>query len=96
MARPVAIQADALVVKVTPHFGQRTWVELIRRSSAGGIWYPHCEQGVASDAFTFSRLIFFLAGIRGFYSEAVRNRVNECNRDFSTTKANEVRSRPTL
>ena len=31
---------------------------------------PHCGQGVASDAFTFSRSIFFRAGIRGFYSEA--------------------------
>jgi hypothetical protein len=58
------------VVKVTPHFGQRISLKLIRRSSAGGMWYPHCGQGVASDAFTFSRLIFFRAGIRGFYSEA--------------------------
>lgn len=53
-----------LAVKVTSHFGQRTSVVLMRRSSAGGIRYPHCGQGVASDAFTFSRLIFFRAGIR--------------------------------
>jgi hypothetical protein len=64
-----AIQADALVVKTTPHFGQSTSVVLIRRSSAGGISYPQCGQGVASDSSTFSRLIFFRAGIRGFYSD---------------------------
>ncbi len=70
-----AIQADALVVKATPHFGQRTWVVLILRSSAGGIWYPHCGQGVASDAFTFSRLIFLRAGIRGILQRgALRER----------------------
>ena len=57
------IQALALAVKTTPHFGQRTCVELLRRNSAGGISYPQLEQGVASDAFTFSRLIFFRAGI---------------------------------
>jgi hypothetical protein len=62
------IQADALVVKTTPHFGQSTSVVLIRRSSAGGISYPHCGQGVASDARTFSRSIFFRAGIQGILS----------------------------
>jgi hypothetical protein len=33
----LAIQSDALAVKTTPHFGQRTWVEVMRRTSAGGI-----------------------------------------------------------
>jgi hypothetical protein len=28
---------------------------------------PHCGQGVANVAFTFSRLIFRRTGIRGFY-----------------------------
>ena len=64
-------------MKVTPHFGQRISVILIRRTSTGGILYPHCGQGVASDAITFSRLIFFRAGIRGLYRGAVRNRVND-------------------
>jgi hypothetical protein len=62
----LAIQAAPPVVNVAPHFGQRTWVILIRRSSAGGIWYLQFGQGVASDAFTFFRSIFFRAGIPGF------------------------------
>ena len=64
------IQADALTVKAAWHFGHRICVVVTRRSSAGGIWYPQCGQGVASDALTFSKSIFFRAGIRGFYSEA--------------------------
>jgi hypothetical protein len=56
---------------VTPHFGQRPSVVLTRRNSAGGIWYPQLEKNLAIDAFTFSRLIFFRAGIWGFYSGAV-------------------------
>jgi hypothetical protein len=40
-------------------------VELMRRNSAGGIWYPQLEQIVASDAFTFSRLILFPRGHLG-------------------------------
>jgi hypothetical protein len=35
------IQAVAFAVKVTPHFGQRSWVELMRSSSDdswAGIW----------------------------------------------------------
>jgi hypothetical protein len=63
MGRVSAIQAEALAVKVTPHFGQRTCVELMRRSSAGGISYPQLEHGGASDAFTSSRLTFWRAGI---------------------------------
>lgn len=46
------------MVKVTPHFGQRTLFVLTRSNSAGGIRYPQLEQGVARDASTFSRLIF--------------------------------------
>ena len=37
-------------------------------AAIGGISCPHCGQGVASDAFTFSRLIFRRAGIRGILS----------------------------
>src|ERR1035441_1407598 len=65
-----AIQAVALVVKVAPHFGQRTSVELMRSTSAGVILCRHCGQGVASDARTFSRSIFRRVGTRGFYSQA--------------------------
>ena len=54
-------------VKMAPHFGQRIWVKLTQRTSAGGIWHPQCGQSVANDASTFSRLIFFRAGIQGFY-----------------------------
>ena len=32
---------------------------LIRRSSAGGIWCPHCGQGVANAAFTFFEIALF-------------------------------------
>src|SRR5260370_1374351 len=64
------IQAGALVLKVTPHFGQRISSKLMRRISPGVISCPQCGQGVARDAFTFSRLIFLRAGIWEFYSGA--------------------------
>ena len=57
-------------VEVILHFGHLTWPEAGRWISAGGIWKPQCGQGVASDARTFSRLIFRRAGIRGFYRVA--------------------------
>jgi hypothetical protein len=47
------------------------------RNFAGGIWYPQLEQIVASDTFTFPRLIFFRAGIWGFYSGAVPKLVSD-------------------
>jgi hypothetical protein len=40
----------------------------MRATSAGGIWHPHCGQGVASDAITFPRLIFFRGGHSGILS----------------------------
>jgi len=42
-----ALQAATVVVKVTPHFGQRTSIIVMGNTSAGEIWYPHRGQGVA-------------------------------------------------
>jgi hypothetical protein len=40
------------------------WSESTRYSFSGGIEYPHFGQRVLSDAFTLSRLIFYLLGMR--------------------------------
>lgn len=44
--------------------------------------FLHCGQGVASDAFSFSRLIFRRVGSRGFYREvsSPSARASECLR----------------
>ena len=46
----------------SPHLGHSMWSKSTRRKSAGAIECPHFGQGVFSNAFTLSRLIFCLLG----------------------------------